>query len=369
MTKRPIQLVWSTTLGLLLTLVSASPAAATSPVLFITTAGPGLASKPPPQGKISHQEIGAHGQTGHDLSESQLGPSDEPAEPSSGDKRPAGNTNGSGSDGNASANRNGTSNGISSEPPLKVKNPPKNKKVETKTQSCNNGIRQCAAAQTACTTADGGFNTATPQVTYVRIDGGDWQYGTVSCGPPRAVDLRGGNEPATTAAPAAAQAAAPAPPPVPTVGQIQTAFRSLPFGKPGVVMQPKGQRTAKNLKTYYAADWDGQKGLQPGDISKPVQLLSWSIEFKVEAQDYRYAFGDGSTSGWTASTGGSYPDGDITHTYSETGDVQVKVDARLTGQYRVNGGAWQDIATVADLQDEPSFTLQVRGTKTGLVDH
>lgn len=255
-------------------------------------------------------------------------------------------------------------------PPVKVSNPPQNKKVETKTHTCNNGIRQCAAAQTACSTVGGGRSSDSAQVTWVRIDGGEWQYATTSCGPPKAVDLPETNTPAAATAPAAAPAAAaPAPPPVPTFGQIQTAFRSLPFGKPSVAIQPKGRRTAKNLETFYAAEWRDQKGLQPGDISKPVKLLSWSVEFKVAAQDYRYSYGDGTTSGWTASTGGTYPDGDITHTYSETGDVRVKVDARLTGQYRVNGGTWQDIATVADLQDEPSYTLQVRGTKTGLVDH
>ena len=246
---------------------------------------------------------------------------------------------------------------------VKVKNPPKNQKVEVKTHTCNNGIRQCAAAQTACTTAGGGHTSAPAQVTWIRIDGGEWQYARVSCGPPTSVEVPETNEGGAVEV----EIEAPEPPPVPTLGQIQRAFRSLPFSKPGVTIQPKGQRTAKNLKTFYEADWPDDDGLGPGDISETVKLLSWDIEFKVAAQDYRYNFGDGKTSGWTASTGGTYPDGDVTHTYSETGDVEVKVDARLTGQYRVNGGEWQDIDTVADLQDEPSFTLQVRGTKTGLV--
>ena len=244
--------------------------------------------------------------------------------------------------------------------PVKVKNPPKNKKVKVRSHTCNNGIRQCQAAQTACTTAGGGHTTAPAQVTWVSVDGGPWQYATVYCGPPTSVEVPETNEGGAVEVELEA-------PPVPTLGQIQREFRSLPFAKPAVKIQPKGQRTAKNLKTFYAADWPEDDGLGPGDISKPIKLLSWTIEFKVEAQDYKYNFGDGKTSGWTASTGGAYPDGDVTHTYSETGDVEVKVDARLTGQYRVNGGQWQDIDTVADLQDEPSFTLQVRGTKTGLV--
>src|SRR5699024_3786427 len=95
--------------------------------------------------------------------------------------------------------------------------------------------------------------------------------------------------------------------------------------------------------------------------------LSWSIEFRVAAKDYRYHYGDDESSGWTSSTADTYPDGDISHTSAETGDVEDSVDARLTDQYRANGRDWQDIATVADLQDEPSHTLEVRGTKTGLV--
>lgn len=117
----------------------------------------------------------------------------------------------------------------------------------------------------------------------------------------------------------------------------------------------------------YTACWPSEGGLKPGDVSKPVKLLSWTIEFKIAAKDYRYDYGDGSTSEWTSSPGGVYPDGDITHTYERTGSRSVKVDARLVGQYRVNGGAWQDLGTVADLQDEPVTDLEVLGTRTRLV--
>lgn len=246
---------------------------------------------------------------------------------------------------------------------VKVKNAPKKQKVDVRSESCTNmGVRQCAAAQTGCMTDAGGRDQyKPPTITWVRVDGGEWEYAGLSCGPPTSVEV-----PGASGGPVEVEVEAP---PVPTLGQIQTAFRALPFSKPSVKVQPKGQRTAKNLKTFYAARWPSDEDLQPGEVSKPVKLLSWSVEFKVAARDYRYSYGDGTSSGWTSSTGGTYPDGDITHTYSEAGDVEVKVDARLTGQYRVNGGQWQDIATVADLQDEPSFTLEVRGTKTTLVDN
>ena len=216
-------------------------------------------------------------------------------------------------------------------------------------------LEQCSSGRTACMVAAGSPAAyKPPTITWVSVNGGGWVYNGLSCGPPETVTLPNGDSVDVEA------------PPIPTLGQIQTAYRALPFSKPTVSIQPVGLKTLVNLPTFYEATWPDDSGLQPGEVSEPVQLLSWTVEFKVAAQDYRYDFGDGTTSDWTSSTGGVYPDGDITHTYEETGDVDVKVDARLTGQYRVNGGEWQDIATVADLQDEPVATLQVVGTKTRL---
>lgn len=155
-------------------------------------------------------------------------------------------------------------------------------------------------------------------------------------------------------------------PATPSIEQIRSAYRELPFCMPVTGVEPPGGRTLINLPTYFAASWPEGDCLKPGSVSETVTLLSWDIEFRVEAQDYRYVFGDGEDSGWVTSPGGRYPDGDITHTYTSTGDVEVKVDARLTGEYRVNGGAWQDLGATADLQDEPVQELTVVGTRTRL---
>lgn len=233
-------------------------------------------------------------------------------------------------------------------------------KIEVKYGPCTPGTANCDGARTGCITQSGDPNYFDPPtVTYVRVNNGPWDAVRVSCGVPDSVTIPGapGEPPATVAV---------EPPPVPTFAQIQTAFKELPFSKPSVSVQPKGMRTLINLPTYYEASWPDDAGLEPGEVSKPVTLLSWTVEFKISARDYRYDFGDDTTSRWTSSAGGTYPDGDVTHTYTDTGDMDVKVDARLTGQYRVNGGAWQDIATTADLQDEPVDTLEVVGTRTRL---
>lgn len=162
---------------------------------------------------------------------------------------------------------------------------------------------------------------------------------------------------------------APAPPPVPTLGQIQEAFQALPFAKPQVNIQPEGDVTLVNLPTYFEARWP-TADLAPGDVSSKVQLLSWSVEFKIAPAAYNYDFGDGETSGRTTDTGGPYPEGNIRHTYAQPMEAaSVKVDAELTGWFRVNGGTWQDLGASADLVDEPVVTLQVREAKARLYNN
>jgi len=160
------------------------------------------------------------------------------------------------------------------------------------------------------------------------------------------------------------------PPPVPTLGQIQTAFKSLPFSKPTVKVEPRGNVTLVNLPTYYEAAWPHDAGLEPGEVSKPVQLLSWSVEFKIASRSYDFSYGDGSRSGPVTDAGGPYPSGKVRHTYTQpTKAAQVRVDTQLVGQYRVNGGEWNDIDTVADLQDEPVTVLQVREATARLYEN
>ena len=162
----------------------------------------------------------------------------------------------------------------------------------------------------------------------------------------------------------------PAPPAIPTLAQIQNAFRRLPFSRPSVGVEPEGNKTLVNLPTYFRAEWPGDAGLQPGEVSKPVQLLTWSVEFKIAARSYDFHYGDGTSSGPTSDPGGVYPDGAIRHTYTRpTAAARVSVDAQLTAQYRANGGPWQDIDSAADLQDEPVTTVQVREAHARLVTH
>ncbi|WP_338751809.1 hypothetical protein [Janibacter alittae] len=232
----------------------------------------------------------------------------------------------------------------------------------TKERTCTGGGIDPACSATIIDCSTNPDASGQPRLVWMRQEGSDQWFGPIqTCLPgyPAPPDVNDPTIPRTSAPP----------PPVPTIAQIREAFLELPFAKPQVSMQPVGNRTLINLPTFYEASWPNDAGLTPGDVSTPVKLLSWTIQFKIAAKDYRYTFGEDSTSEWTASAGGVYPDGDITHTYETTGTRSVKVDARLVGQFRVNGGAWQDLGAVADLQDEPVAQLEVVGTKTRLVDN
>lgn len=234
-------------------------------------------------------------------------------------------------------------------------------KWETQSRTCSGGGLDpaCSATIIDCGSTVGA--TGPPRLVWMRPEGSAQWYG------PYQQCLPGYPPPPDVTDPAVPRSAPP--PPVPTIAQIRQAFMELPFAQPSVSMQPTGNKTLLGLPTYFQAAWPQEGGLQPGDVSDPVTLLSWRVQFKIASKDYRYVYGDGQTSAWTSSRGGVYPDGAIKHTYTTTGTRSVKVDARLVGQFRVNGGPWQDLGAVADLQDEPTTELSVVGTRTRLVEN
>lgn len=197
--------------------------------------------------------------------------------------------------------------------------------------------------------------TASEQAMYVlwqrpRTDpGAAWLFVGLVC--------RGDTLPAEVAVPA-----------VPSMAQIRAAFLRLPFAKPVVRVQPVGGVTLVNLPTYYEATWPGDARLAPGEVSMPVKLLSWTVQFEVSVKDYRYRWGDGASSEVTTDPGGPYPTGRVVHTYDRAlARAPVAVDARLTGRFRANGGEWVDLDAVADLQDEPVTMLAVKEARARLV--
>jgi len=137
-------------------------------------------------------------------------------------------------------------------------------------------------------------------------------------------------------------------PPVPSPAQLQTAFKALPFSRPRVHIQPEGNLTLVTLATYFEVTWPAA-GFKPGEIDTTT-LLGYQVRIRPTIQSYRYVFGDGTSLGPTTSSGGIYPDGDITHTYPTPGLYPTRIDITYSGEFSVNAGAWipiPDTVTIA----------------------
>ena len=136
--------------------------------------------------------------------------------------------------------------------------------------------------------------------------------------------------------------------PVLGMGQILAAFRNTPWAKPTVHIQPVGNATLVTLPTYFAVTWT-QAGFQPGEADT-VTLLGQQVQIRPTLESYSYVFGDGTTLGPTASPGGPYPSGDITHAYPKAGTYDTHIDITFGGEFTLDGGAWitiPDTVTVA----------------------
>ncbi|MHB8185902.1 MAG: hypothetical protein ACYDDU_07395 [Dermatophilaceae bacterium] len=136
--------------------------------------------------------------------------------------------------------------------------------------------------------------------------------------------------------------------PVLGLGQILAAFHNTPWAKPTAHIQPEGNVTLVTLATYFEVNWP-TAGFQPGEIDT-VTLLGTPVRIRPTGQGYTYVFGDGTSLGPTASPGGPYPGGDITHAYPKAGTYNTHIDITYGGEFSIAGGAWvpiPDSVTVA----------------------
>jgi hypothetical protein len=126
--------------------------------------------------------------------------------------------------------------------------------------------------------------------------------------------------------------------PVLGLGQILTAFNNTPWARPTTHIQPEGNTTLVTLDTYFEVNWPSA-GFQPGEVDT-VTLLGTSVRIRPTVQGYTYVFGDGTSFGPTASAGGPYPNGDITHAYAKAGTYTTHIDITYGGEFSIAGGAW-----------------------------
>ena len=138
--------------------------------------------------------------------------------------------------------------------------------------------------------------------------------------------------------------------PVLGLGPILAAFHNTPWAKPTAHIQPEGNVTLVTLATYFEVNWPAT-GFQPGEIDT-ITLLGTPVRIRPTVQGYTYVFGDGTSFGPTASAGGPYPSGDITHAYPTAGTFNTHIDITYGGEFSIAGSAWIPIpetVTVAGL--------------------
>jgi len=75
-------------------------------------------------------------------------------------------------------------------------------------------------------------------------------------------------------------------------------------------------------------------GYRPGQ-TRSLTMLGRAVELRLKTPGHVYHHGDGTSQGPTASTGGPYPTGDITHTYTHPGTLTPTATTTITADYLI----------------------------------
>ncbi|HKU12276.1 MAG TPA: hypothetical protein VJQ61_13755 [Sinomonas sp.] len=138
------------------------------------------------------------------------------------------------------------------------------------------------------------------------------------------------------------------------IAVTENQLRELPIAPAKLGSQP-GRHTLKGAETNLYAE--------PAAQSFQVTIMDRRVEVRVKPVEYRWSYGDGASL-VTGSSGGPLPEarwGEKTvtsHAYQLTGDVAVALVTVFTGEFSVDGGAFQPIAGTASVPSE-SKTLSV----------
>ena len=99
-------------------------------------------------------------------------------------------------------------------------------------------------------------------------------------------------------------------------------------------IQPANGRTLVNFDTNFFT------GTRAFDVT--ITLLGQRVDLHIVPSEFAWQFGDGEAL-VTSEPGAPYPDLDVTHRYLEKGKVAPSVDTTYTAEFRVDGGAWEDV--------------------------
>jgi hypothetical protein len=170
----------------------------------------------------------------------------------------------------------------------------------------------------------------------IRTDLGNWIYHGAEC-----ITFDPDNPPATlTGTPAL---------PVVTWQMVLREIERKGLPSLRVRVQPE-DKTLVNFRTNFYAE--------PEAFERQITLLGQTVDVRAEPTRFHWRFGDGEADA-TRSAGSPYPDLEITHEYADAHvTMRPRVDVTYAAEFRVDGGAWQQIPQTVRIGG-PSVSLRV----------
>lgn len=148
-----------------------------------------------------------------------------------------------------------------------------------------------------------------------------------------------------------------APAPQVTADLVYTELQKVPLPTPGFVMQP-GDRGLVNLpQIFYSTT--------PPPQPIGLTLLGHAVTLTLTATYEWHVAPD--TTLVTDHPGAAYPNQTITHTYTDTGTVEVSLTMVYGGTFTVDGGSPQPITGTVTMQSAP-ISLQILSAQPELVE-
>lgn len=150
-----------------------------------------------------------------------------------------------------------------------------------------------------------------------------------------------------------------------TEEMILEQFHQTQFALPSASVEPPGGRVLVNLPVYFELTWP-EDGFEPEEIDTS-EIIGHEVRIRPTLDSVTYFFGDGESIGPTESLGGSYPDGDVTHEYTDATAVEPYISVVYGGEVSVDGGAWSTIPGSVTV-DGPATPLDVLTSTNRLYD-
>lgn len=151
-----------------------------------------------------------------------------------------------------------------------------------------------------------------------------------------------------------------------TEAMIIEQFHRTDFALPATLIQPPDNRALVNLPVYFDVGWP-EDGYAPDEVDTTT-ILGREVRIRPTFHEATYNFGDGTVTGPTTSQGGPWPDGDITHEYTDAASVSTSVSVVYGGEVSIDGGPWTVIPSTVSVTG-PAQPLEILTSSNRLYDN